>query len=162
MFKNSQNLILLIGLLSLPFHVSWAEEVGLEKTVLADPNTSPFHKSIAQKSDQELNIILATKWDDLDPYQRGAVLSEVKSRMARQTGAPRELIKLQAHHRYGERVIRKADGSVVRIKTRVVSVKPVSANRKPYGVGFEERLKKKQTPTTKVSSPIISITDSSP
>ena len=97
--------------------------------------------SFAERTDQELTALLATKLDTLDDAQRRALITEVKLRMARNNGRDR-VIRLQAQRSYGRRVIRQRDGSVVRIQTQVVRVRPKPSGKSPYGVGFEERAKK--------------------
>lgn len=140
----------------------WATEEGQAQVIEVQSPNQAFVRSISQKSDHDLNTLLATKWDDLDVHQRSAILTEVKSRMARHKGPVTKSIKLQTHHRYGERIIRQSDGSVLRIKTRIVRVKPVISSPRPYGVGYEERAKKQELDKKTINSSVRNVSDSRP
>lgn len=112
----------------------------------------------ATKSDQELTA-LAAQWESLDAGQRRALLTEVKMRMARQRG-PDGAIRITFQRRYG-RIIRNADGSVVRIETNVVRVRPGAADdNQTYGVGFEQRTSGGQQ--AEQAPPAITVNDPSP
>jgi hypothetical protein len=111
----------------------------------------------AAKSDQELTALTA-QWESLDVDQRRALLTEVKMRMARQRG-PDGSIHVTFQRRYG-RIIRNPDGSVVRIETNVVRVRPGAASNQTYGVGFEQRASGGQQDAQ--SPPVITVKDPSP
>ena len=120
--------------------------------------TQPF----ADQSDQQLNSLLATQWETLGADQRAALLSEVKLRMARDTSRDRP-IRLQAQRSYGRRVIRRRDGSVVRIQTQVVRVRPVPNGQRSFGVGFEERAKEAAPKAQETTPPpVMTVNDSAP
>ena len=110
----------------------------------------------ASKSDEELTT-LAAQWETLDADQRRALLTEVKMRMARQRG-PDGTIRITFQRRYG-RIIRNPDGSVVRIETNVVRVRPGPAGNQTYGVGFEQRRSGSQQ---EEQPPVITVKDPSP
>ncbi|NIP16167.1 MAG: hypothetical protein GWM88_16095 [Pseudomonadales bacterium] len=111
----------------------------------------------AAKSDQELTA-LAAQWESLDAEQRRALLTEVKMRMARQRG-PDGTIRITFQRRYG-RIIRNPDGSVVRIETNVVRVRPGAEGNQTFGVGFEQRASGSQP--DEQSPPVITVKDPSP
>ena len=121
--------------------------------VLAEADSTPAtavqtsQRAFSERTDQELTVLLATKLDSLDEAQRRALITEVKLRMARNTGRDRA-IRVQTQRRYGRRIIRQRDGSVVRIQTQVVRVRPVPDGQSPYGVGFEQRYKKPNQATS--------------
>jgi hypothetical protein len=118
--------------------------------------------SFSALSDQQLNAVLATKWDVLGEDQRRALLSEVKLRMARHKGRER-VINLQEQRRYGLRVIRQRNGSVVRIQTQVVRVRPAPNGEGSFGVGFEERTKQAPPVSTEPSAPpVMTVNDAAP
>ena len=121
--------------------------------------------AFSERSDQELTILLATELDSLDEAQRRALISEVKLRMARNKGGDRA-IRLQTQRRYGRRVIRQRDGSVVRIQTQVVRVRPVPDGQSPFGVGFEQRSKKSPqatppAPAEATAPPVMTVNEPS-
>ena len=91
-------------------------------------------------SHQELTS-LGTRWDTLSAEQRMALLREVKLRMAQQK-VPDGVLMIRTQRRYG-RLVRQSDGSVLRIETRVVQVRPANPTQNPgrrsFGVGFERR-----------------------
>jgi hypothetical protein len=99
------------------------------------------------RSDDELTA-LAASWDSLDKLQRRALLTEMKLRMARR-GASDEnaVIHIRTERRYG-RIIRQADGRVIRIETQVVHVRPLDDDerqvRQGFGVGFERRVARRE------------------
>ena len=162
MIRLNQAFILVIALASGLSSESWAAEDGQTQVIDVQNPSQAFVGSISEKSDHDLNTLLATKWDDLDVHQRGAILTEVKLRMARHKGPVTKSIKLQTHHRYGERIIRQSDGSVLRIKTRVLRVQPVISNPRPYGVGYEERAKKQELDKKTINSSVRDVSDSRP
>ena len=108
----------------------------------------------AAKTDQELTALTA-QWESLDAEQRRALLTEVKMRMARQRG-PDGAIRITFQRRYG-RIIRNPDGSVVRIETKVVRVRPGTAGNQTFGVGFEQRASSSQH--AKEPAPVITVKD---
>lgn len=94
-----------------------------------------------QHTDEELTA-LAGDWDSLDRYQRRALLTEMKLRMAR-NGERKGVIHIRTERRYG-RLIRQSDGRVIHIETQVVHVRPVGPDeleaRRSFGIGFEHRV----------------------
>ncbi len=110
--------------------------------------------SLRDLSDQQLTD-RAADWERLDPADRAALLAETRARMlnrarrpvaSRETGARQTLAgqrtsgqsgPLRIERRYG-RVVRQADGSVVRIETQVVRIRR-SDPKRAFGVGFENR-----------------------
>lgn len=103
-------------------------------------------KPLSERSDAELTA-LAADWDALDRQERRALLTEMKLRMARQ-GDRRDVIHIRTERRYG-RLIRQADGRLIRIETQVVHVRPLAPDeaasatarqRQGFGVGFEQRV----------------------
>lgn len=102
-------------------------------------------KVYAAKSDQELTN-LSAQWQELPRLDQQVLLREVKMRMARQRGR-KGSVQIRTERRFG-RLLRQADGSVVRVETRVVQVRPAtqddSANqvrvrKSGYGTGFGRR-----------------------
>jgi hypothetical protein len=91
-------------------------------------------------TDEELTA-LAAHWDGLDKVQRRALLTEMKLRMARSGRSGNRVIHIRTERRYG-RIIREPGGRLIRIETQVVQVRPMSedAARQAFGVGFEQRL----------------------
>jgi len=96
-------------------------------------------------SDAELTA-QAAQWEALDKHQRRALLTEMKSRMARGPGRGEPVLHIRTERRYG-RLIRQPDGRVIRIEANVVRVQPVTPEmlarvraRGGFGVGFERRL----------------------
>jgi len=106
----------------------------------APTKTAPYQAH----SDEQLTV-LAAQWDSLDTHQRRALLTEMKSRMAR--GGKREpVLHIRTERRYG-RIIRQPDGRVIRIETNVVRVQPVTPemlarvrSHGGFGLGFEHRV----------------------
>lgn len=106
----------------------------------------------ASKSDAELTT-LSARWQDLPSLDRQVLIREVKLRMARQRGR-KGSVQIRTERRFG-RLLRQADGSVVRVETRVVRVRPADAanaankgadqtspvrmRKSAYGAGFERR-----------------------
>jgi hypothetical protein len=102
-------------------------------------------KVYAAKSDKELTA-LSAQWQELPRLDRQVLLREVKMRMARQRGRQGS-VQIRTERRFG-RLLRQADGSVVRVETRVVQVRPategeqakqVRMRKSAYGTGFERR-----------------------
>jgi len=129
--------------------------VAAERVSLDRPQASPH--AYAEKTDQELTELTA-QWDSLDDTQRGALLTEVKMRMARSKGRD-GVIRIRTQRRYG-RIIRKSDGSVVRIETRVVRLRPVRPGEESYGVGFEQRAARKEA--EQETPPVLTVKGPSP
>jgi len=99
------------------------------------------------RSDKELTA-LAANWDSLDKLQRRALLTEMKLRMARRgSNDGQGVIHIRTERRYG-RIIRQADGRVIRIETQVVHVRPLDSEnpsaRQSFGVGFERRVARRE------------------
>ena len=82
---------------------------------------------------------IGARWDALSDPERQGLLQEVKLRMARQRGSDRTL-QIRTQRRYG-RIVRRSDGQVLRIETKVVRVQPAprSPAERSFGVGFERR-----------------------
>ena len=82
---------------------------------------------------------IGARWDQLGDSERRGLLNEVKLRMARQKGSERTL-RIRTQRRYG-RIVRRSDGQVLRIETKVIQVAPVRRNptERSFGVGFERR-----------------------
>ena len=82
---------------------------------------------------------IGARWDQLGDTERRGLLNEVKLRMARQKGSERTL-QIRTQRRYG-RIVRRSDGQVLRIETKVIQVAPVrrSPGERSFGVGFERR-----------------------
>lgn len=95
--------------------------------------------SLKTLSDEALTQ-LSADWANLTPAERRSLLTEVKLRMARQRDAQTARApKIVATRRYG-RVIRNADGEVVRIETQVVRQVLNPGDQAPaYGAGFDRR-----------------------
>lgn len=124
-----------------------AEQAALREQVQA------LVQVYAGKSDEELTA-LSARWQDLPSLDRQVLIREVKLRMARQRGR-KGSVQIRTERRFG-RLLRQADGSVVRVETRVVRVRPANSAAKPaadsaeatspvrmrksaYGAGFERR-----------------------
>jgi hypothetical protein len=139
-----------------------AERVSLDPAE-QPPNPSPLTfpqaspHAYAEKTDTELTELTA-QWDSLDDTQRRALLTEVKMRMARSKGRD-GVIRIRTLRRYG-RIIRKSDGSVVRIETRVVRVRPARPGTQSYGVGFEQRAARKEA--GQETPPVLTVKGPSP
>jgi hypothetical protein len=92
-------------------------------------------------SDAELTE-LGTRWESLSVDERKALLAEVKmrmvkTRMARDRGRS-GVLKIRTTRQYG--VVRKPDGTTVRVQRQVVRVVPVApSGRVTFGMGFEQR-----------------------
>jgi hypothetical protein len=104
--------------------------------------------SLRDSTDADLTA-MAARWDALDKHERRVLLTEMKSRMARQGGASGTL-RIRTERRYG-RIIRQPDGRVIRIETQVVHVRPASSDeltaaRQGFGVGFEQRVGSRARP----------------
>lgn len=102
-------------------------------------------KVYAAKSDKELTAMSA-QWQELPRLDQQVLLREVKMRMARQRGR-KGSVQIRTERRFG-RLLRQADGSVVRVETRVVQVRPatkgeqasqVQVRKSGYGTGFGRR-----------------------
>ncbi len=102
-------------------------------------------KLYAAKSDKELTN-LSAQWQELPRLDQQVLLREVKMRMARQRGR-KGSVQIRTERRFG-RLLRQADGSVVRVETRVVQVRPatkdeqanqVRVRKSGYGTGFGRR-----------------------
>ncbi len=90
---------------------------------------------------------MAADWSSLSAAERRALLTEVKSRMARQApnrpaaqDGQRPSVKITTTRRFG-RVVRQPDGSLVRIETSVVQVRKAQqpVDGPGFGTGFENR-----------------------
>jgi hypothetical protein len=94
-----------------------------------------------EKTDQELTA-LAADWEALSDEQRRALLTEIKARM-HANAAKRPVLTIKTERRYG-RIVRRPDGSLVRIETTEQTVRyqavPDGAADRPFGVGFEQRV----------------------
>lgn len=99
----------------------------------------------AAKSDVELTN-LSAQLQELPRLDQRVLLREVKMRMARQRGR-KGSVQIRTERRFG-RLLRQADGSVVRVETRVVQVRPatkdeqtsqVRVRKSGYGTGFGRR-----------------------
>ena len=101
----------------------------------AQPVSEPV--SYSKYSDAELTE-LGTQWEALSADERRALLAEVKMRMARDRGRS-GILKIRTTRQYG--VVRKPDGTTVRVQRRVVRVVPVvpGTGRVTFGTGFENR-----------------------
>lgn len=102
--------------------------------------------SYAQSTDEQLTT-MAADWSSLSAAERRALLTEVKSRMARQQrsqtatqAGERPTVKITTTRRFG-RVVRQPDGSLVRIETSVVQVRKAQqpVDGPGFGAGFENR-----------------------
>lgn len=125
--------------------LAWASP-GLAAAVAASEPAYGDH------SDEELTA-LAADWDALDRHQRRALLTEMKTRMARRGTSDEGVLHIRTERRYG-RLIRQPDGRVLRIETQVVHVRPIdpqqaeqagarvqqAGSRRGFGVGFERRV----------------------
>lgn len=103
------------------------------------PERAPNLPDYSNLSHHELTEVGA-RWDELGDAERRALLKEVKMRMATQNGGDGAL-QIRAQRRYG-RIVRRSDGRVLRIETKVVQVRPLSpraAGERSFGVGFERR-----------------------
>lgn len=91
----------------------------------------------SRKSDYELTD-LGARWDSLSQQQRGALLREVKLRMAQQPRADGVLM-IRTQRRYGR--VYRSEGRYLKIETQVVRVRPatVDGSNRSFGVGFEQR-----------------------
>ncbi len=121
---------------------SEGEPAGESRSVSSAVSAEADYRSF---SDQELTA-QAAQWDALDKHQRRALLTEMKSRMARGGRGGEPVLHIRTERRYG-RLIRQPDGRVIRIETNVVRVQPVTPEmlarvraRGGFGVGFERRL----------------------
>lgn len=110
----------------------------------------------ADKTHYELTE-LSARWDDLDSAQRRALLQEVKRRMARDGNARDGVLMIRTQRRYG-RMVRQADGRVLRIETKVVRIRPANPGKLPtqpaFGVGFERRAATDATAAIPSQSPV--------
>ena len=79
MIRLNQAFILVIALASGLSSESWAAEDGQMQVIDVQSPSQAFGRSISQKSDHDLNTLLATKWDDLDVHGQ---------RMRKNTGNP--------------------------------------------------------------------------
>lgn len=115
-------------------------------------------KMYAAKSDKELTN-LSAQWQELPRLDRQVLLREVKMRMARQRGR-KGSVQIRTERRFG-RLLRQADGSVVRVETRVVQVRPatkdeqtnqVRVRKSGYGTGFGRRAVQDTAPGSRAGS----------
>lgn len=137
------------------------QDIGRERArEMAATKTQSEPDSINALSDVQLTD-LAADWQQLDAAARSNLIAETRERMqpnqspqntatgkaaiALQQPAANGLrsktsgkIKLRAERRRYGRVVRKADGSLVRIETQVVRVQRRDPQR-AFGVGFERR-----------------------
>lgn len=92
------------------------------------------------KTDRELTQ-LAAGWESLSEDQRRALLTEIKARM-HASGDKTPVLTIRTERRYG-RIVRKPDGSLVRVETTAHIVRyqrlPQDAGDRPFGLGFEQR-----------------------
>ncbi len=116
------------------------------ETVTTEPTQSPSATAVisyAESTDEQLTTMRAD-WSSLSAAERRALLTEVKSRMARQqrnqTPGQRPTVKITTTRRFG-RVVRQPDGSLVRIETSVVQVRKAQqpVDGAGFGTGFENR-----------------------
>ena len=118
----------------------------------------------SQHTDQQLNVLLASQAESLSDVERRALFSEVKLRMARQKG--RNLSIPSSQRRYGrvverrERIIKQADGSVVRIKSQVVRVRPLPEGGSAFGLGFEKRNEAEPRSADPATPPVMTVKES--
>lgn len=132
------------GLMFLTLLAAWLPGIALaDGTGVTTPPVARI--TFRDRSDEELTS-LAAGWDSLDKHQRRALLTEMKRRMA-SPGEPRTIIRIRTERRYG-RIIRQSDGRVIHIETQVVHVRPLSPqeieSRQAFGVGFEQRVARRQ------------------
>ncbi len=113
--------------------------------------------SYASKTDRELNVLLAN-WDVLGEDERRALLPEVKLRMIRSKDRG-SVIHIRTERRFG-RIVRRADGKVLRIETGVIRLRPVPKDEQGYGVGFEQRHAQQEVPPPE-TAPVLKVTDPS-
>jgi hypothetical protein len=105
---------------------------------------------------------IGARWGQLGDTERRGLLNEVKLRMARQKGSEGTL-QIRTQRRYG-RLVRRSDGKVLRIETKVIQVAPVRRNptERSFGVGFERRhAEPEQTPAGS-SAPSGELADGEP
>ncbi len=131
--------------------------------VTSAANGSAAGNPYADRSDEELTA-LAANWDSLDKLQRRALLTEMKLRMARRGNNGQGVIHIRTERRYG-RIIRQADGRVIRIETQVVHVRPLDSEnpsaRQGFGVGFERRVARRERPAADDDEPTPGESDDS-
>jgi len=98
----------------------------------------------SRKSDYELTE-LGARWDRLSQPERGALLREVKLRMA-QRKDPDGVLMIRTQRRYGR--VYRSDGRYLKIETKVVRVRPAqpTGSNSSFGVGFEQRSAKDTLP----------------
>ena len=135
------------------FNIALAAERDSGQAAPLDPHSQVY----AGKTDQQLTELTA-QWDALDDSERRALLIEVKARMEHNEGRD-VVIRILTQRRYG-RIIRRSDGSVVRIETQVVRVRPAGPGTQPYGVGFEQRAARKEA--EQKTAPVLTVKDPSP
>ncbi|MCR9276463.1 MAG: hypothetical protein NXH85_00720 [Pseudomonadaceae bacterium] len=111
-----------------------------------ESQAEPANISYAQSTDEQLTT-MAADWSSLSAAERRALLTEVKSRMARERqnqangqNGQSPTVRITTTRRFG-RVVRQPDGSLVRIETSVVQVRKAerNADRPGFGAGFENR-----------------------
>ena len=107
------------------------------------------------RTDQELNALLAD-WDNLREDDRRALVSELKLRMIRSKGRG-NVIHIRTERRYG-RIVRRSDGKLLRIETKVIRVRPAPTDQQGFGVGFEQRRARQQETPAK-PAPVLKVTD---
>jgi len=137
---------------------SFAQEQSPEQAIAVQ--ASP----IDELSDEQLTN-LAADWEQLDAAARADLIAETRDRMqpgqaqtpqprasaassairSQNTSVPQVTVRTE-RRRYG-RVVRQADGSLVRIETQVVRVQR-SDPKRAFGVGFERRRERQHDPAT--------------
>ncbi|MDP6375971.1 MAG: hypothetical protein QF515_07730 [Pseudomonadales bacterium] len=113
--------------------------------------------ALSTKSDEQLTEI-AGRWNELSAGERDALITEVKSRMARR-GSRDGVLRIRLTRRYGT-VVRRRGSATLRIERVQRTVKPPAAappapetTTPAFGVGFEQRVKER-IPTKTQSTPV--------
>lgn len=143
---------MLTGGVPLPGYASVPED-----GVLSTSQNETTVVSYSAKTDQEINALLAN-WDLLGEDERRALLPEVKFRMIRSKDRG-SVIHIRTERRFG-RIVRRADGKVLRIETGVIRLRPVPKDEQRYGVGFEQRHAQREESPPK-TAPVLKVTDPS-
>ena len=143
---------MLTGAVPLPGYASVPED-----GVLPTSQNETTVVSYSAKTDQEINALLAN-WDLLGEDERRALLPEVKLRMIRSKDRG-SVIHIRTERRFG-RIVRRADGKVLRIETGVIRLRPVPKDEQRYGVGFEQRNAQREESPPK-TAPVLKVTDPS-
>jgi hypothetical protein len=120
--------------------------LGVAMVVHAAAPEAPL-PSYAAYSNEALTELTA-RWDTLNVHERRALLTEVRQRMALPSAGSAPRLQIRTERRYG-RIIRRADGRLIRIETQVVHVRPApgmtvvvderSNTGSGFGTGFEHR-----------------------